>query len=688
MDGPGAVASGLDGIDCDAAAPQNAPSPVARHIIPEDVTQEPQNLTGPGSHTTNSVYADSSVMSVPTSSVPAPVPPSVMTTMYHHQIVSGLPLSNVYVGNVTANVNVHGYVSAYPHISPQQVYPAEVPHESANSAARNGGREARRGRSSKMGNKRVDGQYGDRNSLGRHTQEVIQVQPSSLVESPPTGNSNIPQQGFTQFFPISPMHHPYYNPSTPTHPAPHLPHHLSAQHATGTPIYLSGHPIYPPPMYGAYTPHHQPPGAPPIMSFTAMQSAPVPTTETSVLGSYQVEGSGAEEQMPAAAGNKEVELGEANVHQQKVPPSSVCTTLYQLQPLPEVCQPSLNSNAEAVASSGHNNTKPTSYQQQQSEEEDFNQTNLVNTVVVNNSNITTEPPPFVESKQSGVVDSGKRNLAHQTGHDDFIKSDLEPKFVSEKVKVSTQDVLVDSNVLLNQAPRVNVGETAVNGNLVVSDFDVKKDRTVISGVNFPSAVEECQSTDVKSPLPCVDVSSSAGMAPKSTLGPVTDSVAPFTGSPQPVSTSVAAHQASGQNVTPLSPASHPVDVTDTSVTTPVQKSWASLFKTCSTIDAGMMVASTSPVSGTPSGNKPLACVKPFQNAVPVVPDTSHRVSGGSSAPCSVSPAVNPGVNSGTGDSVNSFPQFPSPSSTDDPHLYQLGGGFSSSTVILHFLLLS
>ncbi|PNF32295.1 hypothetical protein B7P43_G16678 [Cryptotermes secundus] len=660
IDSPSEVTAVLEGGDGDSAATQNSPSPAAPRI--GDVSQDPQNLGGPGS-----MYTDPSVMSVPTS-VPAPVPPSVMTTMYHHQIVSGLPLSNVYVGNVTANVNVHGYMSAYPHISPQQVYPSEVSQESPNPV-RNGGREARRGRSNKPSGKRVDGQYGDRNSSGRHSQEVLQVQQSPLVDSPP-GNSNLPQQGFTQFFPINPMHPyqpPYYSPSTPTHPAPHLPH-PSAQHATGTPIYLPSHAIYPAAMYGTYPPHQQPPGGPPIMSFAALPTTPVPTTETSMLGAFQAEGSNTEEQMTAPTRNKEIELGEAHMHRQKLSPSSVRGTMFQPQQLPEACPPS-----EVLASSAHSNTKPVSYQQQQSEEEDFNQTDLVNTVVVNNSNIVTEPPPFVDPKQSGDVDSINRNLPHSTGHNSFIKNDLPPEFVPEKVTVSSHDVFVDSNVSFIPASRINVSEMSANESVVVSDSDSKRETAVVSDVNLPSSVEKCHITDVKSPLPHVDVVMSPVTAPKSTHGLLVDSVAAsFPSSPQPVSTSIDVHQDSGQSITALPPSSHPIDVPSTAVVTTSQKSWASLFKPSTTIDGGMMMTTGSPANRTSPGNKPLACVRPFQNAVPVTTDGSNRVSEGSSALQSVSPAVSPGVSTACGDNVNSYPQLPSPSSTDDPHLYQLG----------------
>jgi len=580
------------------------------------VSQDPKILAGP----TNAVFPDAPVLSAPTS-VPGQVQPSVMTTVYHHQIVSGLPISNVYVGNVTANVNVHGYMGTYPHISPQQGYSVEP----VSSPVRNGGRETRRGRSSKPGNKHVDGHYGERNSSGRHTQEVTQVQPSPLVESPPA-NSNMPQQGFHQFYPMSAMAHPYqspyYSPSTPTHlPQP------SAQHATGTPIYLPGPPMYsaPPPqtLYGPYPPPHQPTGAPTVMSFTAIQPGQVPTTEAPMLGSYQLEGTEAEERLPAQTGNKD-ELGEGNLHEQQLPPSPLCATSYEPQTLPELC-------SHEPVTCGHSSKNPVNYQQQQSEEEDFNQANLVNTVVVNNSNIVTEPPPFIETKQCDLVDTVNINFQQSTGHHSFVKNDLQPTFVAEKV--SAQDNLVDGDASLNQASRINISESSGNGNTVVIDFELEP-------------VETCETTDVKSSLACIDI-------PAPSVTTMTTPLKEACGLE-------AEHLVGGQSAT-----------ADTPVAAPGQKSWASLFKTNSAV-------------ATPSGSKPLACVKPFQNKVPLTPDASCSVLEGHSAPDSTSPSVSPGVGSVVANSVNNLSQLPSPSATDDPYLYQLGGEFSLSAVCLYF----
>jgi hypothetical protein len=358
-----------------------------------------------------------------------------------------------------------------------------------------------------------------------------------------------------------------------------------------------------------------------------------------VLESYQLEGSEAEERLPAQTGNKD-ELGDGNLHQQQLPPSSLCATSYEPQILPEL------HSAEAVTCGVHSSTQPISYQQQQSEEEDFNQANLVNTVVVNNSSIATEPLSYIETKQGDLVDTVNIKVQQSTGHNSFVKNDLQSKFLSKKVKVSAQDVLIDGDVSLNEASRINVSETSAEGNVVVSDFDLKTDKADINGINIFST-EKCEITEVKSPLSCVDIPTSAVTTPKAAYGLVAESVA-------------ADHHASGQNVT-----------TDTAGAAPGQKSWASLFKTH---DAG------TPANRTPSGIKPLACVKPFQNKVTVTPDTSCSALDGCSTPQAVSPAVSPGVSNAPGNSINSLPQLPSPCATDDPHLYQLGGGFPVSAI--------
>jgi hypothetical protein len=333
-----------------------------------------------------------------------------------------------------------------------------------------------------------------------------------------------------------------------------------------------------------------------------------------------MEGTEAEERLPAQTGNKD-ELGEENLHEQQLPPSSMCATSYDPQTLPELC-------SHEPVTCGHSGKNTVNYQQQQSEEEDFNQANLVNTVVVNNSNIVTEPPPFVETKQSDLLDTVNMNYQHSTGHHSSVKHDLQPTLVSEKV--SAQDDLVDGDSSVNQSSGINISESSANGNTVVSGFELKRDTAVTNGDNLFPPVETCEITDVKS-LSCGDI-------PASSVTTVT--------APKAAYGLEAEHHAGGPSVT-----------ADTPLAMPSQKSWASLFK-------------------SHPGSKPLACVKPFQNKVPVTPNASGGVLEESPAHESASSAISPGVGSAVANSVNSLSQLPSPSAADDPCLYQLGGEFS------------
>ncbi|PSN48542.1 hypothetical protein C0J52_05928 [Blattella germanica] len=627
-DGP-AIAAPLDGDDCNSTT-QNTASPTAQEVV----SQEAHSVTGAGAHTTSSVYPDASVMTVPPQ-IPTTVQtqPSVMTTVYH---IPGVPLSNVYVGNVTANVNVHGFVNNpyAPYISPQQVYAGEVSHESAPAAVRNGGRETRP-RRPKPNNKRMDGQFADR-SAGRHSQEVISAQPPPLVDSPPTVNSNLTQPNFPMY-PISPMHHhgypaTFYNTPTPSHP-PHIPHHPSAQHAAGTPIYLPGHPaaMYAhPTIYSTY-PHQPMPFA------TAMQSGPVPTTENSVLGNYQVEGNGTEERIPVPTqtivSNKEVELGEPIVHQKQPSPQPLTFTS---EPV-ELCQ---------VTSEDIANTQQTSYQQQQSEEDDFNQTNLVGTVVVNNSNIVTEPLPFADTKQNGVGETKTRHIA-SSGHQKFSKDVLPPSFVPDSA--SSTEVLVDSNVSVSVAPRAST-DASVSVNTVISDLDSKREKASVNTISFPPlAQQEKSQVDIKPSVSPVEIP--ASVPSKLAYGPSADSVPPFANNPQTIDNSVSIHhQTGGQNIT--------YEMSNTQATT--QKSWASLFWTNSGPNP----------TGEHSGSKLVACVKPLQSASPISSDPSHRVSESSAVQSMSSTGPSPVTSAIVGGKM--FSHMQPPTSAEDPYLCRLG----------------
>nr|CAD7400453.1 unnamed protein product [Timema poppensis] len=156
---------------------------------------------------------------------PPTAPPSVITTVY--QMLTPLPpappLSNVYVSNLNTNVNMHGFVPTYaPHMY------TEAPHE---VAPRGNGAVARRSRGGKPGimNKRV----------AQESLEAPQTYPAPQVFA--MNPLAIP---FTQQAPA------YFTPSTHTNP------HPTAQHATGTPIFMPSHGavMYPTPMYSTYPP--------------------------------------------------------------------------------------------------------------------------------------------------------------------------------------------------------------------------------------------------------------------------------------------------------------------------------------------------------------------------------------------------------------------------------------------------
>ncbi|XP_063245017.1 ubiquitin carboxyl-terminal hydrolase 10-like isoform X2 [Bacillus rossius redtenbacheri] len=164
-------------------------------------------------------------------SVPPPTTPqSVMTTMY--PVMQTMPLSNVYVGNMTTNVSVHpGYVnSPYPHMSPPQpAYDAEaVPRSGRDNGSR------------RRGNK----------PLGKRT-------PLHEVAESQTGHP--PQTYPPPVFTMNPLASPFQQQATFYHlPAQTSQHmvHPTAQHATGPPLYMPGNVMYQQPMYNTYSAPH------------------------------------------------------------------------------------------------------------------------------------------------------------------------------------------------------------------------------------------------------------------------------------------------------------------------------------------------------------------------------------------------------------------------------------------------
>lgn len=122
---------------------------------------------------------------------------------------------NVFVNNVTASMNMHGYVTG--HYVPQHfTQMSEQPHDM--TAGGRGQRTRSRGRGKR-----------------------------------PEGVVDVPTPGYNQFVPIPTYHTGYYSPQVGPHP--------SAQHATGSPLYIT--PMYPP-IYSAYAhgAQYYPPQAP------------------------------------------------------------------------------------------------------------------------------------------------------------------------------------------------------------------------------------------------------------------------------------------------------------------------------------------------------------------------------------------------------------------------------------------
>ncbi|GLV44870.1 Ubiquitin specific protease 10 [Carabus blaptoides fortunei] len=162
-------------------------------------------------HPTASVTMYSQVPPPTAYSVPPP------SSAYQHPLPQ-----NVFVSNVTANVNVHGYVTGHHYVQPQQQHynlgepPAELPGR--------GHRGRVRGRGNKRNECRVD---------------------NNLVET-----SSAP--GYSPQFVPFPYHHPSaYYPQSVGSPM----QHPNAQHATGTPLYIA--PVYHQPLYNTYHHHGQ-----------------------------------------------------------------------------------------------------------------------------------------------------------------------------------------------------------------------------------------------------------------------------------------------------------------------------------------------------------------------------------------------------------------------------------------------
>lgn len=140
--------------------------------------------------------------------------------MYH--LMQPPPLNNVYVGNVTANVNVHGYMGHYVpfiHQAPVEQNPEVSTQRPVHTREWNP-----RGRRGRGGHNKHDYQQS----------RSQQMQPQHIQQE----MVDVQQQPNTyQYMPV-----PYQPAYYPTGPQSHL-----AQHATGSPLYVGQHmPMYAP----------------------------------------------------------------------------------------------------------------------------------------------------------------------------------------------------------------------------------------------------------------------------------------------------------------------------------------------------------------------------------------------------------------------------------------------------------
>ncbi|XP_067003842.2 ubiquitin carboxyl-terminal hydrolase 10 isoform X4 [Anabrus simplex] len=278
-----------------ATEPPNGPSPVG--LVPAmDSGLECNSsglVTSQHHHMTAETVYQENVAQVPVMTVPPPVsvpPPAqpVMTSIYN--MIPAMPLPNVYVGNVTANVNVQSYVGSHLATYPQQpqVYQApnesSVPHEMTSPNATRNSSSVRRNRGGKVSNKRAEGgQYVNPRSSASLVHEVLT--PTAVMESPPTSAPLQPQNYHMYPVPPIPYHQQTYYTSTAQSPhAGHLSPHPSAQHATGPPLFLQNiYTPHPQPIYSTFPPHQ------PHLYTNALPAAAVPSTESSTVTGYGVE---------------------------------------------------------------------------------------------------------------------------------------------------------------------------------------------------------------------------------------------------------------------------------------------------------------------------------------------------------------------------------------------------------------
>lgn len=164
------------------------------------------------------------------------------------------PFSNVYVGSIPSGVSVQGFVNSpipYPHPYPGITTGGELNIPQNNRGTRG---------SSKVGNAgKIPGEKGgNTNDSSFNPQQSLPSQESSPTNDPsaptltPAMAPQPPPHPQANFVPLGPVQYSYSYFPQPGHPPP-PPHLPSAQHATGSPLYIPhpSVPMYHTPIYNS-----------------------------------------------------------------------------------------------------------------------------------------------------------------------------------------------------------------------------------------------------------------------------------------------------------------------------------------------------------------------------------------------------------------------------------------------------
>ncbi|XP_067003840.2 ubiquitin carboxyl-terminal hydrolase 10 isoform X2 [Anabrus simplex] len=547
-----------------ATEPPNGPSPVG--LVPAmDSGLECNSsglVTSQHHHMTAETVYQENVAQVPVMTVPPPVsvpPPAqpVMTSIYN--MIPAMPLPNVYVGNVTANVNVQSYVGSHLATYPQQpqVYQApnesSVPHEMTSPNATRNSSSVRRNRGGKVSNKRAEGgQYVNPRSSASLVHEVLT--PTAVMESPPTSAPLQPQNYHMYPVPPIPYHQQTYYTSTAQSPhAGHLSPHPSAQHATGPPLFLQNiYTPHPQPIYSTFPPHQ------PHLYTNALPAAAVPSTESSTVTGYGVED----------LSNDRVIVEEKEIED-----------LNNIQPTQHV--PSYQSDVaeDHLHHNGNDSVKTT-------QDIDTESCNVVSSVVVNNSNMLGNSSQFTSD----------RIVHHQNVTFSEVRSESVNNNYTPSEPVTTSEVVQDSSATSNVLDRVPNSINTDSSDSSVPTMEVKRDNIAVQ-TSQPEKSQKLESVKSVPGVPSLPFPSNQKNLAGTSTPFQRQSGANFPGTPSEVNSPVTPSQ------------------------TPLDRSWASLFNNnASGVHINSPLPFDT--ARIPTGHKPVATVPPFPSSTAVVTHAS------------------------------------------------------------------